>query len=266
MSHVITVPPSLDLITFDQVLQQLVVLPRDAEVLVDARPCTWASPGALIALLMLAQSRTTRSALLLPGKVETAGYWSRNKFIRHAGTLFDVEGPVPDEAPERTSGSLIEITRLEPGDDLAGAVQDIVSRLRVILSQELSIDQRRATELEKTFAEVCLAMVARTSGPAWFMGQLFNYKKRGGRRVLDLALSAPDTADTASCIDVTQRLRGHAYALQGKVTVRAGTERHAWVPAWDDDVALRERLPRFVGVQLHMLVPEQVDATRQHPR
>ena len=60
MTTVITVPPSLDDQSIEQVLEQLAPLPADARILVDARHARWASPYGLTALLALAQTRAER--------------------------------------------------------------------------------------------------------------------------------------------------------------------------------------------------------------
>ena len=44
MTTVITVPPSLDDASFEQIFEQLAPLPPDARLLVDARHARWASP------------------------------------------------------------------------------------------------------------------------------------------------------------------------------------------------------------------------------
>ena len=66
MTHVITVPPSLDDHSFEQVLEQVAPLPTDAKLLVDARHARWASPYGLTALLTLAQTRSERPTLAVP--------------------------------------------------------------------------------------------------------------------------------------------------------------------------------------------------------
>ena len=57
MTAVITVPPSLDDDTFEQVFEQAAAVAPDQKVLVDARHTRWASPYGLTALLAVAQSR-----------------------------------------------------------------------------------------------------------------------------------------------------------------------------------------------------------------
>jgi len=44
VTSVITVPPSLDDHSFEQVVEQLAAIPQDAKLLLDARHTRWASP------------------------------------------------------------------------------------------------------------------------------------------------------------------------------------------------------------------------------
>ena len=87
MTNVITVPPSLDDHSFEQVLEQVAPLPADAKILVDARHARWASPYGLTALLTLAQTRTERPAFAVPEQDETASYWARAAFFHHADSF-----------------------------------------------------------------------------------------------------------------------------------------------------------------------------------
>ena len=92
MTTVITVPPSLDDQSFEQVLEQLAPVPPDQKVLIDARHTRWASPYGLTALLTLAQTRDERPSFTGPEAEETASYWQRAGFFRHAEELFDMHG------------------------------------------------------------------------------------------------------------------------------------------------------------------------------
>ena len=76
MTSVITVPPSLDDHTFEQVVEQLAAVPPDARVIVDARHTRWASPFGLTALLTLGQTRTERPSFTAPDNEETSSYWA----------------------------------------------------------------------------------------------------------------------------------------------------------------------------------------------
>ena len=95
MTSVITVPPSLDDHTFEQVVEQLAAVPPDAKVIVDARHTRWASPFGLTALLTLGQTREERASFTAPDNEETSSYWARTGFFRHAEELFDLHGSVP---------------------------------------------------------------------------------------------------------------------------------------------------------------------------
>jgi hypothetical protein len=87
MTSVITVPPSLDDYTFEQLAQQLAAVPPDARLLVDARHTTWASPYGLTALLALAQAREVRPSFAPPESEATVSYWARpNSYSASAST------------------------------------------------------------------------------------------------------------------------------------------------------------------------------------
>ena len=64
MTPVITVPPSLDDETFEQVFEQVAAVSADQKILVDARHTRWASPYGLTALLALGQSRAEQAAFM----------------------------------------------------------------------------------------------------------------------------------------------------------------------------------------------------------
>ena len=101
VTTVITVPPSLDDHSFEQVLEQVAPLPADAKILVDARHARWASPYGLTALLTLAQTRTERPAFAVPEHDDTASYWARAAFFHHAEALYDLHGIYPEAAGGR---------------------------------------------------------------------------------------------------------------------------------------------------------------------
>ena len=127
VTTVITVPPSLDDHSFEQVLEQLAPLAPDAKILVDARHTRWASPYGLTALLTLAQTRTERPAFAVPELDETASYWARASFFHHAEALYDLHGSYPKRRDAGESNALLEITPIAKTDDihkLVGRVQE----------------------------------------------------------------------------------------------------------------------------------------------
>ena len=109
MTNVITVPPSLDDATFEQILEPLSRLQPDDRVLIDARHARWASPYGLTALLTLAQTRHERPSLAVPEADETASYWARAGFFRYAADLYELIGTVP-RGRQNDPGVLLEVT------------------------------------------------------------------------------------------------------------------------------------------------------------
>ena len=97
MTTVINVPPSLDDVTFEQVLEQIAPLAPDEKLLIDARHARWASPFGLTALLTLAQTRTERPAFAPPEGDDTLSYWTRAGFFRYAGDLYEIVGAAPKQ-------------------------------------------------------------------------------------------------------------------------------------------------------------------------
>ena len=107
MTTVIKVPPSLDEHTFEQVLEQVAVVPEDAKMLLDARHTKWASPYGLTALLTLGQSRHARATLAAPESDDTLSYWSRSNFFYYAADLFELTGVVPKRSTATESAVLL---------------------------------------------------------------------------------------------------------------------------------------------------------------
>ena len=126
MTSVITVPPSLDDHTFEQVVEQLATVPPDAKLLVDARHTRWASPFGLTALLTLAQTRAERPALYVPESEDTTSYWARTGFFTFAGELFELAGSVPHARAAGEFDVLLEITPVAKSED----VHDVVGRIQ----------------------------------------------------------------------------------------------------------------------------------------
>ena len=89
MTTVVQVPPSLDDRTFEQVLDKVAPLAADENILIDVRHTRWASPYGLTAVLTLAQAREKRMGFAVPELDDTASYWARTGFFRHAEGLFE---------------------------------------------------------------------------------------------------------------------------------------------------------------------------------
>ena len=296
MTNVINVPPSLDDVTFEQVLEQIVPLPADAKILVDARHTRWASPFGLTALLTLAQSRGERPSFASPEAEDTVSYWTRAGFFEHAAELFEIVGNAPRRKSTSESDVLLEITPIAKSDDVHEVVGRIQQKAQHILTRELNLDAKATMGFAMTLSEACQNIVEHAGRGGWVAVQTYRWTKRLGRRVVVIAVcdagvgfrqsleSAPgrpksDRWDDAMALEEAvvrgvSRFRdpGRGQGLagvrryvgrwDGKLSVRSGTARIAIVPTWDDDVALRENLPPFPGAQMQITIPERAAGGR----
>jgi anti-sigma regulatory factor (Ser/Thr protein kinase) len=292
VTSVITVPPSLDDHTFEQVVEQLATVPPDAKLLVDARHTRWASPYGLTALLALGQTREERADFAAPETEDTASYWARTGFFKHAEEIYDLHGSVP-KARGGESSVLLEITPVVKSEDVHEVVGRIQQKAQQILSKELNIDAKATVGFAMTLSEVCQNIVEHAGRGGWVGVQTYTWRKRlANRRVVVIAVcdaglgfrqsleSAPgrvrnDRWDDAAALEEAvirgvSRFRdpGRGQGLagvrryvgrwDGKVSVRSGTAKIAIVPSWDDDVPLLEKLAPFPGSQVQVTIPERV--------
>lgn len=296
MTTVINVPPSLDDVTFEQVLEQVGNVPADEKLLVDARHARWASPFGLTALLTLAQSRAERAAFAPPESDDTLSYWTRAGFFKYAADLFEIVGTAPRQKSSGESDVLLEITPIAKSDDVHEIVGRIQQKAQHILTRELNLDAKATMGFAMTLSEACQNIVEHAGRGGWVAVQTYKWTKRLGRRVVVIAVcdagvgfrqsleSAPgrvrsDRWDDAMALEEAvvrgvSRFRdpGRGQGLagvrryvgrwDGKLSVRSGTARIAIVPSWDDDVALKEGLPSFPGAQMQITIPERLAAGR----
>ena len=293
MTTVITVPASLDDVSFEQVLEQLAPLAPDARILVDARHARWASPYGLTALLTLAQTREVRPAFAPPEAEETASYWSRTGFFKHAETVYDLQKSVRARSSGESS-VLLEITPIGKAGDVHEVVGRIQQRAQTILHGELGIDAKATIGFSMTLSEACQNIIEHAGRGGWVAVQSYTWKKRLGRRVVVIAVcdagvgfrqsleskegrSRNDRWDDGMALEEAvirgvsrfrdpgrgqglAGIRRYVGKWSGKLSVRSGTARIAIVPGWDDDVPLAERLPEFPGAQMQITIPERVAA------
>ena len=292
MTSVITVPPSLDDQTFEQVVEQLASIPHDAKLLVDARHTRWASPYGLTALLTLGQTRAERATFAAPDNEDTASYWARTGFFTHAEELYDLRGSVP-KARGGESSVLLEITPVVKSEDVHEVVGRIQQKAQLILSKELNIDAKATVGFAMTLSEICQNIVEHAGRGGWVAVQTYTYRKRlANRRVVVIAVcdaglgfrqsleSAPGRVrnerwdDAAALEEAVIRgvsrfrdpgrgqglagVRRYIGRWDGKVSVRSGTAKIAIVPSWDDDIPLAEKLAPFPGSQVQVTIPERV--------
>jgi len=294
VTQIISLPLSLDDASFEQVFQALSQIAPDDKVLLDARHTRWATPYGLTALLTVAQTRGTTPAFVPPEADDTLSYWARTGFFAHAESLFDIRGPFPKLRPGGESHVLLEITEVSKSGDVHDVVERIKERAQKILA-ELNIDSSATMRFVVTLSEVCQNVVEHAGTSGWVAVQTYQWKKRLGRRVVQIAVSdgglgfrrsleslpgrqspaSGDRWDDGMALEeaVIQgvsrfRDRGRGQGLagarnflgkwSGKLSIRSGTARIAIVPSWDEDTPLCRGLPYFPGAQVLITVPERI--------
>jgi anti-sigma regulatory factor (Ser/Thr protein kinase) len=295
VSAVLTLPPSLDDVTFEQVFAQLAEVPADERLLVDARHVRWASPYGLTALLALAQSRPTRPGFAPPEAEDTVSYWGRTGFFRHAEVVYEFGRPVPRPRASGESSVLLEITPVGEAGDVHTVVDRIQERAAAILHDGLGLESRATIGFSMTLSEACQNIVEHAGCGGWVAVQTYTWKRRLGRRVVVIAVcdagigfrrslegnrargalgdrwddgQALEQAVLRSVSRFADKGRGQGLAgirrfvtkWSGKLSVRSGTARIGLVPAWDDDLPLAEGLPPFPGAQVQITIPAAAPA------
>jgi anti-sigma regulatory factor (Ser/Thr protein kinase) len=295
VTAVITVPVSLDDLTFETVLEQLAPHTPEVKVIVDARHTTFSTPFGLTALLTLAQTREEMAEFLPPENPDTASYWARAGFFRYADELFAMRGHVPRPRSAGESDVLLEVTPVTRSDDVHSVVERIKDKAANILINKLHLEARATMGFAMTLSEACQNIVEHAGRGGWVMVQTYRYKKRlggrlamviavcdagvGFRRSLESGSRRPltDRWDDAMALETAvmnnvsryaeagrgqglKGIRGYVHRRDGKLSVRSGTARIALVPQWDDDIPRREDLAPFPGAQLQITIPENVSA------
>ena len=188
MTQVITVPPSLDEQTFEQVLEQLAPIPPDAKLLVDARHVRWASPYGLASLLTLAQTREERPVLAVPDLDDTASYWARAAFFHYAEGLYELRGSYPKRKETSESSVLLEITPITGSDDVHGVVGRVQAGAQRILQNDLHLESKAILGFTMTLSEICQNIIEHAGQGGWVAVQSYRWTKRLGRRVVVIAV------------------------------------------------------------------------------
>ena len=170
------------------VFEQLAPLPRDEKVVIDARHTRWASPYGLTAMLCVAQSRAVRADFTVPENPDTASYWARTGFFRHAAEVYDLHGNVPRHREGQESDVLLEITPIVRSDDVHGVVGRIKDKSADILHGQLGLDMAVTGRFGMTLSEACGNIVEHAGLGGWVAVQTYAYRKRLGRRVVVIAV------------------------------------------------------------------------------
>ena len=295
MTTLINVPLTLDDKSFEQVLDQLALLPADEKIIVDARHTRWASPYGLTALLTLAQSRPDRPGFYPPESDKTGSYWARTNFYKHAEQLYDFHGKAHRSPPHLQRDVLLEITPIVQSADVHGVVEQIQTKAQAILVGELNLDPEATMRFTMALSEACQNIIEHAGCGGWVAVQTYTWQQRlNGRRVVVIAVcdagvgfrqsleSSParrlrDRWNDAIALEdavlngvsrFPDKGRGQGFAgirryvghWDGKLSVRSGTARIvASVPDWDpDETAREEGLAPFPGAQLQITIPQRV--------
>jgi len=163
VTTVIDVPHSLDDRSFEDVFDQLAPLPPDEKILLDARRTRWASPFGLTALLTIAQTRLERPTFAVPENDDTASYWSRASFFKHAEGLYDITGRVPRARQASESSVLLEVTPVVHTQDVHTVVENIQQRAQTILSEKLHLKSTVTMRFTMALSEICQNVIEHAS-------------------------------------------------------------------------------------------------------
>lgn len=292
MTVVVTVPPQLDDATFEGILDQVARVPTDARLLLDARHAKWSSPYGLTALLALAQSRAVRAGFTGPEDENTASYWSRAAFYRHAEDVFELHGYVPRPRPSGESDVILEVTPIAKSDDVHDVVERIQEKAKQILTVSLRLDAKASMGFAMTLSESCQNIVEHAGQGGWVAVQKYSWKKRLGRSVVVIAVAdagqgfrrsmessharrLAERWDDGTALEEAvlkagsrfpqagrgQGLKGvrrYVSRWGGRLSIRSGTAR---INIGDGDlvpdVPLEEGLAEFPGAQVQIVIPEQ---------
>ena len=292
MTTIISAPNSLDDHTFEQIFDQLAPLPPDEKIVIDTRRTRWASPYGLTALLSVAQTRLERPTLAIPEAEDTASYWSRASFFKHAETLYDISGRLPRARSGSESSVLLEVTPIAQTQDIHTVVTNIQERSQTILQEKLHLESKVTMRFTMALSEVCQNVIEHAGTGGWVAVQAYKFQQRLGRWVVVIAVSdagmgfrksleslqtprPTDRWDDGMALEQTlmggvSRFRdpGRGQGLagvkkfigqwNGKLSIRSGTARIAIIPEWDQDEPLKKNLAPFPGAQVQLTIPERL--------
>lgn len=290
MSTILAVPQSLDDASFESLCQALADLEPGSKAIVDARHTRWASPYGLVGLLSLFQSLTERPQFVPPEDANTASYWARSGFFRHAEQCAEFTRPVP-KSRTGDSNFFLEVTPIAQTEDVQHVVAHIQERSAAIM-ETLGFPPSSSVGFSVVLSESCQNIIEHAGGPGWVAVQTYQWTKRLGRRVVVIAVSDcgqgfrksleptrgaggrwdDGAALEAAVLRATSRfhdpgrgqgiagIRRYVQKWNAKFTVRSGTARIGLIPTWDDDESLVKHLPPFPGAQMQIIIPETLSA------
>jgi anti-sigma regulatory factor (Ser/Thr protein kinase) len=295
MIQVIPVPASFDDRSLDQFAHAVGGWPPGEKLLFDARATTWASPYGLTALLTIGQAIAELGLpaprFAVPEHDDTRYYWARAGFFHYAVEYFELVGKIPKRGSDEQSDVLVPVTAIKAAEDVHTVVGRVQEGAMRILTTELKLEAKATMGFAMALSEACQNVVEHAGTGGWVAVQVYNWKKRLGRKVVVIAVSdagvgfrrslegteakkvgdrwGDGAALESALLHGVSRFRdpGRGQGLagikryllrwHGKVSIRSGTARLSVVPEWDDDVPLAEHLAFFPGAQVQVTIPAQ---------
>jgi anti-sigma regulatory factor (Ser/Thr protein kinase) len=279
---VITVPASLDEMSFDAMVEGLEP-EAGTRVLLDARHLRFADPFGMLGLLALGEyiKRSGEVAILqLPEAADVVGYMARMDFFDHARDLFEIHGAIARKRQDDTGGSdvLLEITAVNSHQDVHGVVDRVNRRAMDILTTQLNYPKLQAGQFSVILSEVCQNIIEHAEAGGWVATQTYTYKKRlGGRKVVIIAVmdlgigfrasltSAHATRFAERWSDATALESAFMHGLsrfhdpgrgQGLQQIRRNVNR--W-PDWDEGSPMTQNLTYLPGAQICITLPARLE-------
>jgi hypothetical protein len=290
--NVITLPPSLDYRSVDELLDAVCRAP-EGKLLFDARHVRWIDPPGMVGLLGAGSVAHGRSdapvRLQLPENPEVPGYLARMGFFPEAERFFQMDHRPPQRSGGGESDVLLEITPITTNSDVHAVVDRVQNRAGRVLSRTLGYPPTAVVQFSVILSEVCQNVIEHAQAPGWVAAQAYNWQKRLGRFVLVIAVSdlgrgfrgslegehasrfgdrwsdvtaleavfmhgATRFADTGRGQGI-QHIRRQVRRWNGMFWVRSGTARIADVPEWDDSPDRTEGLAPFPGAHIGIILP-----------
>ena len=293
--NVIALPASLDHRTLDPLLDEAGRL-DGGKVLFDARHVRWFGPSGMVGLLAAGTVVRDRLGvpphLQMPEHPDVPGYLARMGFFREAEGIFELDQR-PPRRPAGESDVLLEITPVTTNSDVHQVVDRVQSRAGAILSRTLHYPPTAVVQFSVILSEVCQNIIEHAEAPGWVAAQAYNWQKRLGRHVLNIAVADlgrgfkgslesehsaryGDRWNDATALEAAfihgitrfpdsgrgqgiQQIRKQVRRWDGIISIRSGTARIADVPSWDDAPPLQEGLGTFPGSQISIILPGRVE-------
>jgi hypothetical protein len=302
MTHVVSVPPSLDAEGFEQMLADATGA-GEARLLFDAHHVRFADPFGMVGLLAMGQhfrKGGERPVLRFPQSPEVASYFTRMGFTLAADPVFEMHDAPRGRGGPDTSGVLLPITVINSHEDVHGVIDELnEGRVSTLLTEQLGYSRADAIAFSMLLSEVSQNIIEHADAPGWVGIQIYNWARRLGRKVaviavMDLGIGfrgslqrehsarfgdrwGDAAALEAAFIHGVTRFRdpGRGQGLKqvrkkvgrwgGKIAIRSGTAHIADVPEWDDGKPMEKDLPYFPGAQILVVLPAREPAVPSAP-